>query len=103
MQETVSLDKVTGANIGTSPLHTVEDLSRMLAAARAAQPAWAALPVAERVKRLKQVRSYLIAHLDELATIIARDNGKTRIDALAPSCCRPPSASATITAWPPSS
>ncbi|OPZ60148.1 MAG: putative succinate-semialdehyde dehydrogenase (NADP(+)) 2 [Deltaproteobacteria bacterium ADurb.Bin510] len=82
MQETVSLDKVTGANIGTSPLHTVEDLDRMLAAARAAQPAWAALPVAERVKRLKQVRGYLIAHLDELATIIARDNGKTRIDAL---------------------
>ena len=49
---------------------------------RQAQPQWAALGVKERVARIRLLRDYLVTHTDELADIIARDNGKTRVDAL---------------------
>ena len=50
--------------------------------AQQAQPAWSALPVRERVRCLKKTQAHLVDNADELAEIIARDNGKTRTDAL---------------------
>ncbi|HWQ74782.1 MAG TPA: aldehyde dehydrogenase family protein [Syntrophomonas sp.] len=68
--------------VGYSPLHGEDDLKRTMFTARAAQKEWAALPVGERVKKIRKVRDYLVEHSDELAEIISLDNGKTRNDAL---------------------
>jgi acyl-CoA reductase-like NAD-dependent aldehyde dehydrogenase len=81
-QHTEALNPATGQIIGSSPLDTVEDLERLIAAARQAQPNWAALKPRQRVRYLKGVRDYLVANADDLAEVISQDNGKTRIDAL---------------------
>ncbi len=64
-------------------MNTPEDVVEKINSARKAQTIWAALPFAERSRRLKPVEAYLADHGDELADLICRDNGKTRIDALA--------------------
>lgn len=69
--------------IGYSPLHREEDLQEVLRKARIAQKEWANLSIDCRVRHIRQTRTYLIEHCDELAEIISLDNGKTRNDALA--------------------
>lgn len=83
MNRTVCTNPATGEIIGYSILNSLEDVHRAVAAARQARPAWAALSVRHRAARLKRVRDYLVDNADELAEIIARDNGKTRADAMA--------------------
>ncbi len=47
-----------------------------VAAARAAQPAWAALPLADRIAALERLRARFTANQEALATAIAREVGK---------------------------
>ncbi len=82
MEETISYNKATGEVIGSSPLHSVEDLQLAMQQARAAQDFWGRLSVAERIPYMIRVRDYIVEHIDELALIVAQDNGKTRTDAL---------------------
>jgi succinate-semialdehyde dehydrogenase/glutarate-semialdehyde dehydrogenase len=78
-----SINPVTGEVLGQSILHTVDDLKGMISRGRIAQQEWGKLPIKKRKAYLRKVRDYLVEHSDELAETIARDNGKTRIDALA--------------------
>lgn len=73
----------TGEILGYIRRHTWDDLKSAIDRARKAQPLWQALPVKERIRRLKPVRGYVMNHADEIAEIIAANNGKTRVDALA--------------------
>lgn len=81
--QTTCTSPATGEIIGTSLLDGVEDVKKSVQRARQAQPAWAALPLSARVAAVLRVRDYIVEHADELAETIARDNGKTRIDAMA--------------------
>ena len=83
IEATPCCDAVTGETLCHSPLHTSEELKEAIEAGRVAQTIWAAMPVKERVKRMKPIRDYMMANLDELAETVARDVGKTRIDAMA--------------------
>lgn len=69
-------DAATGETMGYAPIHGVEDLNRAVAAARAAQPAWAALSHAERSAILRRTADEVDAHAEELARIIAQEQGK---------------------------
>ena len=69
-------DAATGETMGHAPVHGVEDLNRAVAAARAAQPAWAALSHAERSTILRRTADEVEAHAEELARIIAQEQGK---------------------------
>lgn len=80
---TPCVDPATGREIGRSPLHTPQEAAEIIARARRAQPAWAELSPRRRARRLAAVRDYLVENADELAEVICRDNGKTRVDALA--------------------
>ena len=82
-QPTVCTDPCTGEVIGHSPVDTPEDVRRAVARAREAQPAWAALPVRRRAAAIRRLRQVVVDQADDLAATIARDNGKTRVDALA--------------------
>ncbi|PJB78125.1 MAG: succinate-semialdehyde dehydrogenase [Acidobacteria bacterium CG_4_9_14_3_um_filter_49_7] len=82
-KQTACINPATGEMLGESPVHTVEDIKAAVTSARSAQPEWAALSVKERVRHIRQIQNYLVTHADELAEIIAKDNGKTVVDALA--------------------
>lgn len=64
-------------------MNNPEEVQKKIRSAREAQRLWAAVPFVERSRRLKPIEGYLAEHGDELADLICRDNGKTRIDALA--------------------
>jgi succinate-semialdehyde dehydrogenase/glutarate-semialdehyde dehydrogenase len=82
-EQTVCRNPATGEILGYSPLTSVEELKHIISRARAAQESWAALSVKERVKYMLRVRDYLTDRAEEIAEVISRDNGKTRVDALA--------------------
>ena len=80
--KTISINPATGDQIGEYGMDSIEYLTAAMEAAREVQPEWAALPLKKRIKYLKKIRSYILDNLDDLAGVISRDNGKTRIEAL---------------------
>jgi acyl-CoA reductase-like NAD-dependent aldehyde dehydrogenase len=80
---TVCRNPATGEILGYSPLTSMEELKQIIADARVAQESWSGLAVKERVKYMVRVRDYLTQRAEEIAEVICRDNGKTRVDALA--------------------
>jgi len=83
MAETTCTSPATGEVIGHSPLDDLDSIRTAVAKARAAQPRWAAVPIAQRAAAIRRIRDHLAQNADRLASIISRDNGKTRTDALA--------------------
>ncbi len=81
--KTLSINPATGEKLGEYPVNAPEDVRNAVKKARTAQPAWAALGSKKRARLVLKIRRYITDHLDELSEIISRDNGKTRIDALA--------------------
>lgn len=69
-------DPSTGALIATLPADDDASVAAKAAAARAAQPAWAALPMAERLAVIQRFRAGVVAELDALATTLTREVGK---------------------------
>jgi len=63
--------------IATVPEASVEDGRRALEAARAAQPAWAALPAVERGEHLLRFTAKLREHRTRLARLLTLEQGKT--------------------------
>ncbi len=56
------------------------DVDRAVAAARAAQPAWAAMPLIERVKILRRVHGVMQERSEPIAQMITAEIGKTITD-----------------------
>ena len=83
LQQTVCVNPATGDIIGYAQMNTAEEAREALRRARAAQPAWAALPLAERVRAIHRIRDYLVDHADTISATVANDVGKTRVEALA--------------------
>ena len=71
-----SLDPATGELLATLPAAQPEDIDAAVAAARAAQPAWAAVDPTRRTKLLVALAQAIEAHADELAELESRDVGK---------------------------
>lgn len=70
------LDPATGEVIGRAPVHSVEDLDRAVAAAKAAQPAWAALGHERRSELLHAAADAIDANAEALAHLLSREQGK---------------------------
>jgi betaine-aldehyde dehydrogenase len=74
------LDSVNPANeeyIGRIPAGSAKDVNRAVAAAEAAQPAWAALDPASRGRLLVKVAEALRSRADEVLELEVRDTGNT--------------------------
>ena len=69
-------DPATGETVGRAPEHTVADLELAVAAARAAQPAWAELTHAERGTALNRAADAVEANAEALAVLLSREQGK---------------------------
>jgi len=77
------LDPRDGSLVGAVPVTTREEAETALLRARGAQPAWAAMPSAERGARLHDAAARIQAIADELAELNARETGRPVPDALA--------------------
>ncbi|MFO1264884.1 MAG: aldehyde dehydrogenase family protein [Rhodoferax sp.] len=72
----LSTNPATGEALGRVPHSTAEDVAQAVAAARAAQPAWAARPDAERKALTLKLAEVLGQHSEELASWVTREQGK---------------------------
>ncbi len=70
------LDPATGEAVGEAPVHTVEDLESAIAAAEAAQAAWAALGHDARSAALMKAADAVERSAEELAHLLSREQGK---------------------------
>ncbi|MDO9092175.1 MAG: aldehyde dehydrogenase family protein [Rubrivivax sp.] len=66
----------TGQSITTLAADDADSVAAKAAAARAAQPAWAAVPMAERLAIIGRFRAGLVAELDDLALALTQEMGK---------------------------
>lgn len=72
-----SVDPADETPLGRVPSGSAADMAAAVAAAGRAQPAWAALPVAERVARIRKLADAINARAEEFAQIETRDTGNT--------------------------
>ncbi|MBV9823780.1 MAG: aldehyde dehydrogenase family protein [Actinobacteria bacterium] len=77
-----SLNPATGAVIASFEVHTAADVTAAVERARAAATWWAGLGTAGRRARLDAWRVQLVRRTDELAALIAEENGKPVDDAV---------------------
>ena len=66
----------TGALIGELPAGNAATVATKAAAARAAQPRWAATPFAERAAAIQRFRALLVDQLETLALTLTQEVGK---------------------------
>ncbi len=71
-----SFNPATGQALGEVPSSTQAQVAQAVAAARAAQPAWAARSDAERAQALLDVAAALREHAEGLASWVAKEQGK---------------------------
>ena len=71
----------TGSVIDQVPLASSSEVDSAVAAAKAALPAWADTPAAKRAQVMFNFRQLLHDNLEELATLISSQHGKTLDDA----------------------
>src|SRR3954451_22771301 len=76
------LDPATGEALGAIPAGSSQAADDAVRAARAAQPAWARTPAAERAGHLKAAARRLREHAQELAELQTREGGKPLADSL---------------------
>lgn len=71
-----SINPATGETLGEVPVSTRQQVADAIAAARAAQPAWAARPDAERKALMMKVAEVIKANAPYLADWVTREQGK---------------------------
>ncbi len=70
----------TGEVQAKVPLATVDEMNAAIAAAAAAQPAWAATNPQRRARVMMKFAALIEEHIDELSELVSREHGKTRPD-----------------------
>ncbi|HLW75238.1 MAG TPA: aldehyde dehydrogenase family protein [Gammaproteobacteria bacterium] len=80
---TLTRNPITGEVIARTREFTADEVREAIRRARAAQPAWAALPLVERRRHVAAMRAALVRSMDATALVISRCVGKTRLEALA--------------------
>ncbi|KAL2802779.1 Aldehyde/histidinol dehydrogenase [Aspergillus granulosus] len=71
----------TGAQLGTCPESTLNDLNSAINAASAAFPTWRSLSGRTRGRYLRKIFDLLLANKEDLGRIITAENGKAKGDA----------------------
>ena len=81
-RESAVFNPATGEQIGTVGLSSEAEINEAVAAAKAALPAWAALPPAKRARVMFSYAALVREKADDIAREISREHGKTHDDAL---------------------
>lgn len=77
------LSPLDGSVISTVPLSAMDDLNSAVEAAQKAFQSWSVIPVKERVQIFFRYKVLLEKNLQELATLVHEENGKTIDEAIA--------------------
>ncbi|WP_245527703.1 succinic semialdehyde dehydrogenase [Aeromicrobium marinum] len=72
---------LTGRPLAEVPVSSLEDVDDAFDAARAAQVAWAATPIARRQRAFLRLHDLVLRHQDELLDLIQLESGKSRAHA----------------------
>lgn len=75
------LNPATSEALGRVRMDAVDAADRAVAAAKSAYPAWAAMPVGDRVQYLFRYKQLLEDRFEELASLIVAEHGKTLAEA----------------------
>jgi malonate-semialdehyde dehydrogenase (acetylating)/methylmalonate-semialdehyde dehydrogenase len=75
------LDPATGETLAAVPLSGAPDVDRAVAAAAAASRDWREVPVPVRARVMFRLQALITEHLDELAELVTRENGKAIAEA----------------------
>jgi malonate-semialdehyde dehydrogenase (acetylating)/methylmalonate-semialdehyde dehydrogenase len=75
-------DPATGSAARRVPLASTDEVNEIVAAARAAWPAWAKTPPLRRARILDKFKFLLMENADRIAELISAEHGKTHDDAL---------------------
>ena len=70
------INPATGKKLTSLPADDAASVRTKFAAAREAQPAWAAVPLKERIEVIAAFRQAIIDHAEELARILTGETGK---------------------------
>jgi len=71
-----SYNPATGEEVGSVPVTPAGEIDRIIARARGAQPAWAALGAAGRAAMLTPIAEILLSRAEELGELLSREQGK---------------------------
>jgi malonate-semialdehyde dehydrogenase (acetylating) / methylmalonate-semialdehyde dehydrogenase len=77
------LNPATGESLGKVPLSDAAEVTKAIAAAAAAYPAWRRTPPEDRIQPLFKLKVLLEDHLDDISRLITQENGKTFTEAKA--------------------
>jgi acyl-CoA reductase-like NAD-dependent aldehyde dehydrogenase len=78
----VSINPATGVPLGDVPDQGEAEVKAAVARARAAQPAWAALSVEDRGRKVARFADLIMSRAEEIIELIVKEGGKTRVEAL---------------------
>ncbi len=76
-----SFSPATGEALGAVPVADRDTVRRVVSEVAQVQPIWGALPPADRARYLGRAAQVVIDHTDELCTLIAREQGRPRVEA----------------------
>jgi acyl-CoA reductase-like NAD-dependent aldehyde dehydrogenase len=76
------LEPATGERLAALKEHSGASVVEAVRKARAAQATWALTPLRERMKIARALGKEIVARADEIALVVSRSTGKTRMDAL---------------------
>src|SRR5713226_6379292 len=77
-----SINPATGEALGYFEKTSAAALPHIVARARAAQSAWARVPISERCARLRNLRDGIMSSRGILADAVVSESGKPRVEAL---------------------
>lgn len=72
----------TGERIGEVPIATLDDIKTSMELARQAQKRWAALPLDDRLEKIRAIKRAFYHHHEALVDILVKEIGKVRHEAL---------------------
>ncbi len=73
-----SYSPIDGARLGAVPTVTPEQVQGIVDEVGAVQPFWASLPLSERARYMRRAAQVVIDALDDLASLLTREQGKPR-------------------------
>ena len=77
-----SYNPSTGEVLGTVPIHSAAEVDAAVERARVASRSWSALSYAARAEELDAFRRAIAASVDDVASVLHRENGKPELEAL---------------------
>src|ERR671932_172754 len=78
-----SFDAATGERLGAVRATDAARVEDVVTEVAEVQPFWAQLPLSDRARYMRRTAQVIIDHLDELTTLLTREQGKPRAESYA--------------------